>query len=94
MFRFFRTKKQEPDIKLVDRGNRAEQLLKSPAFAEALEDVENKVWEQFFATTADDPAARDVLYTHITALHNIKQTLEGFVEQGKLSKHIEETRSK
>ena len=87
MFRLFGkdTKKITPEV--IHRGKNAEQLLNSNVYLEATVDVENKIWEQFFATPADDKDSREVLYTHIVALKNVQDTLACYVAEAQVQEY-------
>jgi len=77
-----------PDPALVARGERVERLLRDEEFHAVMEELERDIWKQFMDTPADAEHGRELLYTHITALRNIKERLEQKAAQGRLAAKI------
>ena len=71
------------------RGNRAKSLLESEAYMEAMSDLEDGIWTQFFTTCADDPESRETLYTQITALKHVHEQLQATKLSGENSAYME-----
>ena len=88
-FSIFKKAPKLPDPVLVQRGKNAAELLRSELFHTVMEDLEATMWKQFMETPANTPEAREVLYTHISALGYIKQTLQAYADKGKLAAHQE-----
>ena len=88
-FRLLKRKEALPSEEKIHRAQRASALLHIDSFHEALDDVENEIWESFFSAPADDVDAQCILYQHVNALKMIKVRLEQFVEAGRAEEIIE-----
>ena len=90
--RFFRKKTKLDEDQIIQRGVRAGSFLNTEVYKEVVSELEEGIWQQFMATEADNPESREVLYSHIQALKNIHNTLEGFVQAAKLAEHNQKTK--
>ena len=86
LFRLFKKKPQPNDNQILLRAERAYRTLKSEGFEEALQEVENAIWERFFASSGMEHEEREALYNHIKGVQMVKAQLEAFVQQGEYVK--------
>lgn len=69
---------------VIQRGNNAKNLLESPAFVEAYEDLIETFFVQFLATESHEGAERDKIWDLTAALQLLKGKLEVYVGEAKV----------
>lgn len=68
---------------IIDRGRRAEDLIKNETLAEALTAMEEDATTRWLASHSRDIDGREVLYHHMQAILGLRATLERWVETAK-----------
>ncbi len=67
---------QNDELKLIDNGNDAEQLLQNETFNQTINGMVEGTWQAFAASGPDDTAMRERTYAHYRALVDIIHTLQ------------------
>lgn len=67
---------QTNELKLIDAGNDAEQLLQNEIFNQTVNGMIEGTWHGFAASAPDDTAMRERTYAHYRALVDIVHTLQ------------------
>ena len=67
---------QDNELKLIDAGNAAEQLLQNETFNQTINGLIEGTWQGFAASAPDDSAMRERTYAHYRALVDIVHTLQ------------------
>ena len=67
---------QNDELKLIDNGNDAEQLLQNETFNQTINGMVEGTWQAFAASGPDDTALRERTYAHYRALVDIIHTLQ------------------
>ena len=67
---------QDNELKLIDAGNAAEQLMQNETFNQTINGLIEATWQGFAASAPDDSAMRERTYAHYRALVDIVHTLQ------------------
>ena len=67
---------QNDELKLIDNGNDAEQLLQNETFNQTINGMVEGTWQAFAASGPDDTAMRERTYSHYRSLVDIIHTLQ------------------
>jgi hypothetical protein len=68
---------------IIDRGRRAEDLIKNETLAEVLAAMEEDATTRWLASHSRDIDGREVLYHQVQAILTLKATLHSWVESAK-----------
>lgn len=69
----------------VHKGTRAKEILENEVFAEAFNQIEQEVIEQWKLSPARDEAGREKLWIYHQLLQRVRKQLESTMETGKLA---------
>lgn len=67
---------------LVDRGNRAAELLKNDMIVEAFQVMEARLWDQFKQVPARDAEGREYIHKMVAVLTNFQSHFHAVVLEG------------
>lgn len=68
------------------RAQYAAQILENPVFNEAFDIVKKAYTDMLLNTEPDDVSSREMFFNRIRTLDNVKDTLTGCVETGRIEK--------
>lgn len=68
------------------RAQYAAQIIENPVFKEAFDILRTAYTDMLLNTEQDDLSTREMFYTRIRLLDNVKDTLTGCVETGRIEK--------
>jgi hypothetical protein len=69
----------------VERGNRAEQLLKNEIFTETFDVLYQRYWDELVLTKSDESEKRERLYNAVRALQHVKDHIESVATTGEMA---------
>jgi len=67
---------QNDELKLIDSGNDAEQLLQNETFNRTINGLVEASWQAFAASAPEDTSGRERTHAHYRALVDIVHTLQ------------------
>ena len=71
---------------ILDRANRAKELLEHPAFRECLAEIEANLVSQWLVSGPDDYDVRERAYQRLQAIRDIQAQVKLFMDEAKLAK--------
>ena len=71
---------------ILDRAQRAKELLESAAFRECLEEMEARLCDQWRTSKPDDYDIRERAYMRLQAIWDIRAQVKLFVDEAELAK--------
>jgi hypothetical protein len=75
----------------MERASRARSLVEDPTLKKAFEDLKQSYFNAWMATTHDQTAARERLWTATTIIAQVQKNLEVMVQDGTLAKaHLDQ----
>lgn len=78
------------DVDTIDRGARAERLLKDELLTESIAQVKAAIAEKWAASPVRDNEGREYLFLMSKALNDVVGALEQAVRDGKVALHLRE----
>ena len=72
-----------PEKRIYD-GNRAREILENPLFDQVFTDIEAEIINQWKSSPARAEADREKLWTYLSMLQKVRQTIQTALETGKL----------
>jgi hypothetical protein len=69
----------------VERGNKAEQLLKNEIFTETFDVLHQRYIDELVSTKSDESEKRERLYNAVTSLQHVKAHIESVATTGTMA---------